>query len=282
MLRICQCEKVVTKLSRTARRTPPSQSITKGIPFRPQDLVLHDCLSHSIRQGTDDLRFHTDEGGVSMTSLSKLLADDARFLREAALEGLGVAMLPERLVADDLASGRLMRVLEDFKTIDLAVHALHPHGRLAPASVRAFLDHLAAVFRDPSWNEALSTPRAARRTKGGTIPMTEQDVRRLGAVAALYADVDGPGAARLHDAIARARVLPPAKIPRTSVTMNSRVRLGEREVSLAYPWESAPDRVSVLTALGRSLLGASVGDRVGKETITDVLYQSEAAGDHHL
>lgn len=277
---------------RVAVCAAPSYLRRKGIPFRPQDLVLHDCVSHSVRQTTEDLRFQTDEGPVSMTSLSKLVVDDARFLREAAIAGLGIVMLPELLVVEDLAEGRLVRVLDDFQTIELAVHALHPHGRLPPASVRAFLDHLAASFREPPWEvrgvPALVTPR---NVKGPSIPMTEQDVRRLSAVAALYDEDDAEASAQLRDRVARAKTMPASKIPRTAITMNSRVRArddrdDERELSLVYPWDKGRDRVSVMSALGLALLGSSVGERVddGQRTLTikAIPYQPEAAGDHHL
>jgi DNA-binding transcriptional LysR family regulator/transcription elongation GreA/GreB family factor len=263
----------------------PSYLRRKGIPFRPQDLVLHDCLSHAVRQRTDEDGFQTDEGTVSMTSLSRLVTDDARFLCTAALEGLGVVMLPELLVAEDLRAGHLRRVLDDFATKSLAVHALHPHGRHAPASVRAFLDHLATVFRAPS-----SEPAASVRPKRGrgTIPMTEQDVRRLTAVAELYADVEPDAALALRRLVERARVTSASRFPRTAVTMNSRFRLDGRpgELWLVYPWAEGPERISVLSPLGRALLGATLGAelRDGTRTLTlaSIPYQPEAAGDHHL
>lgn len=264
----------------------------RGIPFRPQDLVLHDCVSHSIRQGSDDFSFHTDEGAVSMASFSKLIVDDVRFLREAANRGLGIVMLPELLVADDLAAGRLVRVLDDFQTIELAVHALHPHGRLPPASVRALLDHVAASFRNPRREARVAAPPVvARKTTGPSIPMTEQDVRRLTAVAALYDDLDPDACARLRERIGRAKTMPATKIPRTAITMSSRIqatddRKGERELSLVYPWDESRHGVSVLSALGLALLGSSVGSQVtdGPRTLTveAIPYQPEAAGDHHL
>jgi DNA-binding transcriptional LysR family regulator len=254
----------------------------KGIPFRPQDLVLHDCIAHIIRQGTDDLRFETDEGAVSMASLAKLLVDDTRILREAALAGLGIIMIPEVLIADDLAARRLQRVLEDFETIEHGVHVLHPHGRLPPAIVRAFLEHLTASFRGPAWTaERAAPPAVGARSKKGTVPMTDQDVRRLTAVAALYEDIDREGADALRAILAKAKPMPAAKVPRTVVTMNSRLRVrgreGEREVSLVYPWDAGADRISVLSAAGRELLGASIG-----KSVTVISYQPEAAGDHHL
>jgi hypothetical protein len=190
-------------------------------------------------------------------------------------------MLPEVLVIDDLAKGRLHRVLEDFATIEHGVHVLHPHGRLPPASVRAVLEHLTAFFKSATWTVEPKV-RPPVKPRNGVLPTTEQDVRRLTAVAALYEEIDPDGAAKLRATVAKAKVMSPTKIPRTTVTMNSRVRIrakdgAEREVSLAYPWDAGGDRISILSAAGRELLGASVG-----KSVVAILYQPEAAGDHHL
>jgi len=274
----------------------PSYLRRRGIPFRPQDLVLHQRLAHSVAQ-LEDWPFQTDEGPVSLTAGASILADDAGFLRQAALDGLGIAMFPEIMVAVDLANGRLHRVLGDFQSAILTVNALHPHGRHTPASVRAFLDHLTACFRRPPWQRALSEAAApapapaTRRRRELSIPMTEQDVRRLQSVATLYADVDPDGATRLREAVARAKVTTAAKIPRTAVTMNSRVLCRddsgrERELSLVYPWDAGDHRISVLSESGCALLGAAVGSALehggARSTISSIPYQPEAAGDHHL
>jgi len=121
--------------------------------------------------------------------------------------------------------------------------------------------------------------------------MTEQDTRRLQAVADLYADVDEAGAARLRESLARAKVCHASKLPREVVSMSSRVALrdaagSEREVSLVYPWDAHGARVSVLSACGGALLGASIGGAVEHEgramIVASIPYQPEAAGDHHL
>jgi DNA-binding transcriptional LysR family regulator/transcription elongation GreA/GreB family factor len=279
--------------SRVVTCAAPDYLRRKGIPFRPQDLVHHQCLSHSVAQ-FEDWHFDTEEGSVSITPGARMLADDIRFLRQTTLEGLGIAMFPEILVAEDLAAGRLHRVLDDFQTIELTVHALHPHARHAPASVRAFLDHLAAWFRRPAWEDTLrrAAPLPRPTAKGKNLfPMTEQDVRRLEAVAALYEDVDAEGAARLRQALNRAKLTLASKIPRSTVTMNSRVVCRddsghENELSLVYPWDARDNRISVLSVRGQALLGASVGttleDRGRRSTIASIPYQPENAGDHHL
>ncbi|MBX3227918.1 MAG: LysR family transcriptional regulator [Labilithrix sp.] len=275
--------------SRAVVCAAPAYLRRRGIPFRPQDLVHHDCLR---LLHTEDWQFDTDEGRIPLPSARSLCSDDARFLRESVLAGLGIAVLPRFVVGDDLASGRLHAILEDFHANEVSILALHAHRRLASASVRAFVEHLAEVF-----GKTVSQPRAkpvappaqakATRPRGASIPMTAQDVRRLSAVAAVYAETDPAGSARLRERLERLTVLAADAIPRSAVTMSSRVTLREgareREVSLVYPWDAAAaDRVSVLSDLGAVLLGAKVGSTVSSQRITAIPYQPEAAGDHHL
>jgi regulator of nucleoside diphosphate kinase len=159
--------------------------------------------------------------------------------------------------------------------------------------VRAFLDHVAVYFREPPSDGTAASPTPPRRRakKDNPIVMTEQDVRRLNAVAALYAEVDAISVEKLRDALDHPKTLPVAKIPRTLVTMNSRLHAvddagRDHELSLVYPWDAGRDRVSLLSPLGLELLGSSVGAKVhdGKRTLTirALPYQPEAAGDHHL
>jgi transcription elongation GreA/GreB family factor len=274
----------------------PSYLRRKGIPFRPQDLVLHQCLAHSVVQ-YEDWQFDTEEGPVAMRDVARIVVDERGFLREAAIDGQGIVMLPDVLVMKELAAGSLQSVLDEFHTIELTVNALHPHGRHAPASVRAFLDHLSEHFRRPPWERGEPEPAGVAaqpvrgKRRGPTIDMTQQDARRLEAVAKLYADVDADGVARLREALMRSKLGSASKIPASTVTMRTRVICrdragGEQELALVYPWDASAHRLSVLSPSGCALLGASVGASFvhdgSKLTISSITYQPEAAGDHHL
>ena len=72
-----------------------------------------------------------------------LCANNGDLLREAALLGMGVASLPEFIVADDLRTGRLRRLLAGYRTHPLTLSALWPSRRFVPAKVRVFVDFLA-------------------------------------------------------------------------------------------------------------------------------------------
>ncbi len=59
-----------------------------------------------------------------------------------AREGLGIGLLPDLLVAEDLADGRLERVLPDLPPPGLALQAFYPQRSYLPAKVRCLLDFL--------------------------------------------------------------------------------------------------------------------------------------------
>lgn len=101
--------------------------------------------------------------------------------------------------------------------------------------------------------------------------------------------------AELYDRLEHAVVVDSAEVPRSVVTMDSRVlcfdpeQKSSREILLVYPWNAAPyaGRVSVASSLGTALLGASIGksvryrvdaERAARLEIVDVLYQPERAG----
>jgi DNA-binding transcriptional LysR family regulator len=77
------------------------------------------------------------------------LSNNAVVLREALLEGLGIGLVIEFLVADDLARGRLVEVLPRHPLAPIEVSAVFPSARFIPARTRLFTDalvhHLARV-----------------------------------------------------------------------------------------------------------------------------------------
>ncbi|MEZ5935799.1 MAG: LysR family transcriptional regulator [Alphaproteobacteria bacterium] len=73
---------------------------------------------------------------------------DFTALRRLAAANMGVALLPDHACAPDLESGRLVRVMTDWATEPGIVHLVFTTRRGLPPAVRAFIDHLAAQFRD--------------------------------------------------------------------------------------------------------------------------------------
>jgi DNA-binding transcriptional LysR family regulator len=73
---------------------------------------------------------------------------DFQALRDAAVTGLGVALLPDHTCRGELASGRLVHVFPQWRTEDGIVHLVFTTRRGLPPVVRAFIDHLAGAFRN--------------------------------------------------------------------------------------------------------------------------------------
>jgi DNA-binding transcriptional LysR family regulator len=69
-----------------------------------------------------------------------LICEGVTSIREAVLSGLGVAVLPDWMVQDDLLAGRLVRLLPEWSARDLPVHVVYAGHRLLPLRVSAFID----------------------------------------------------------------------------------------------------------------------------------------------
>jgi DNA-binding transcriptional LysR family regulator len=69
-----------------------------------------------------------------------LISEGVTSIREAVRAGLGVAVLPDFLIREDLLSGQLVRVLAQWSAKDLPVHVVYAGARLLPTRVRAFID----------------------------------------------------------------------------------------------------------------------------------------------
>jgi DNA-binding transcriptional LysR family regulator len=134
----------------------PAYVARRGIPACPADLIEHDCLQFSYAENRRMWRVRRNDGAARLDALpvedvainSVVVANNAEVLRQAALGGLGIAMLAQWLVLADVHAGRLVRVLPDYDAnpgpMDVAVHALYqPSGR-GSKKIAAFIDLLSA------------------------------------------------------------------------------------------------------------------------------------------
>ena len=125
----------------------PAYLASRGMPILPPDLAHHDCLQLAERR-VWRMRRLEGEGEAEEISIDAVLqANSAELLRQAALAGLGVAMLAHWLVRDDVAAGRLAPVLPAWEAnpgpMDVALHALYQTNRRGSHKIRAFVDLLA-------------------------------------------------------------------------------------------------------------------------------------------
>lgn len=123
----------------------PSYLARRGTPQTPSALQHHDCLGFNFRRA--GAAWPMTEGGevFEQPVSGPVLVNNGETLRQMALAGAGIARLGRFHVADDIARGTLVPLLEPFNPGDLEpIHAIHLGGGPTPARVRAFIDHLAA------------------------------------------------------------------------------------------------------------------------------------------
>lgn len=80
----------------------------------------------------------------------RLVSDDMAVLKSAVLEGAGIATLPGAIVKDELADGRLLKVIDEWHPIDGVITAVFPTRRGLVPSVRTLIDFLAKSFEGHS------------------------------------------------------------------------------------------------------------------------------------
>ena len=67
-------------------------------------------------------------------------------LAEAAVQGLGITLLPDFIVEESLKSGQLVKVLESYERAPLTLFALYPSRQHVPAKTRVFIEYLLEQF----------------------------------------------------------------------------------------------------------------------------------------
>jgi DNA-binding transcriptional LysR family regulator len=142
-------------VSRRVLVASPGYVARHGAPRRPEEVVDHPCLLYAylLRGGEWRLRDGTGAEAVLRVERPVLRANNGDVLCQAAVGGLGIAMMPTFIVGGDLAAGRLVRLLADWEDASGAIHAVWPHGRFTAPKVRAFVDFLVAAFRRPPWDD---------------------------------------------------------------------------------------------------------------------------------
>nr|WP_245327811.1 LysR family transcriptional regulator [Xanthobacter flavus] len=135
MRKVSQVERIVC--------AAPSYLDRAGVPNRPQDLLAHQCLLLRFASLRELRWMLTDEGrDLAVPVTGHLEADDGDVLTVWAVEGRGIVVKPRFEVADALADGRLVPLLEKNPPKPATLAVLYPARQLVPLKVKAFADML--------------------------------------------------------------------------------------------------------------------------------------------
>ena len=77
-----------------------------------------------------------------------LLSNNSKLLHSALLSGRGIALIPDFIVTEDLAEGRLIPILKNYQTTELNLYSLRPGNRMPPHRLKVFHDYLYQYLED--------------------------------------------------------------------------------------------------------------------------------------
>jgi len=131
----------------------PGYIARRGTPLHPRDLRSHDCLTYGYLATGNQWKLTGPDGDHWVAIDATLCANNAEVLKDAALAGLGVALLPSFIAGADLQQGRLVGLLSDYQAPALSLYALYPPTRHLPVKTRLFIDFLVERFGNrPYWD----------------------------------------------------------------------------------------------------------------------------------
>lgn len=129
----------------------PAYLQARGAVDEPEALAEHDCIELPPQGGPTRWPLSGPDGSQVVTATGRIRVNALPMARRAALAGLGVAALPEFACADDLAHGRLKRVLPQWSAEVGGVFVVYPAHRVLTARVRKLVDVAVQHFNhDPA------------------------------------------------------------------------------------------------------------------------------------
>jgi DNA-binding transcriptional LysR family regulator len=125
----------------------PAYLARHGQLDHPEQLAAHECLGLSYWRRHDLWRLVGPHGETCNVNVrGRFTANQGDALRVAALNGIGIALQPEAVLADDLAAGRLLPVLPDWSLAPSPMYLIYPQNLRPTAKMRTAIDFLLARF----------------------------------------------------------------------------------------------------------------------------------------
>lgn len=132
----------------------PSYLERMGTPQTPNELTEHQCLVYSLLSDSEYWQLSDSKGKEFKIKIHPYLkASTGEFLRDAAVEGMGIILIPSFIVYKEIENSTLVPLLNNYKSNQLDAYAIYPQTRHLSQRVRAFVDFLIKRFEGvPYWD----------------------------------------------------------------------------------------------------------------------------------
>jgi DNA-binding transcriptional LysR family regulator len=140
----------VRRLAETRRviAASPGYLELHGRPLAPEDLMGHHMLVYNLATDPYVLHLRKDHQERHISIRSVLDSNEGQVIVAAGKAGLGIVVQPLYIVHDDIVSGRLIPVLEDWKLPPLTINLAYQSRRYQPAKIRVFTEFLLELVKN--------------------------------------------------------------------------------------------------------------------------------------
>ncbi|SAL46629.1 LysR family transcriptional regulator [Caballeronia peredens] len=143
---------VAQRVGRSVRKLVASAEYARNhaLPSRPDELSQHPCVLINARNNETEWHLVSGRKSAKVHVTGPVAARDFHIVSAFALHGHGIALVPSSYCDPHIASGELVRVLPEWASPEIFVHAVYPTRRFMPSRLKAFLDALKA-WEGPLW-----------------------------------------------------------------------------------------------------------------------------------
>ena len=130
----------------------PAYFAKHGRPKTPAELVGHNCIHYMVVPLAGEWRFRDANRQPYVVPVScNLECSDGMTVRQAAIAGIGLGVMPRFMVERAVEEGRLEIVLEGARRAEVGIYAMFASRKQLPARTKVLLDYLSSWFADPDW-----------------------------------------------------------------------------------------------------------------------------------
>jgi DNA-binding transcriptional LysR family regulator len=136
----------------------------RGVPKKPQDLAIHDCITFEGFLSASNWTFGAGKTAISIPVRSRMIVTTAEAAIDAATAGIGLTRVLSYQAAAAIAAGKLATVLDAFEPPQLPVSLIHTGQSLLPLKVRAFLDFATPRLKARIDKAPIKSPKRTARS----------------------------------------------------------------------------------------------------------------------
>ena len=119
----------------------------RGIPTRPAELSSHNCLHYNLISTREEWSLNKTDQSESVVITPILSTNNGEVLMEAAVQGMGITLLPKFLVQQALEGGKLQIVFANYTPTPFGLYSVRPSRSYTPARVRVFIGHMKSLYQ---------------------------------------------------------------------------------------------------------------------------------------